>query len=84
MLYTLQLKMAQYRARAKAGWEASASARAEQSADKTAGAGRAAGGAGDDETPENRQALTAREEENQVHARTRESMRTQLAPPVEV
>lgn len=65
VLYTLQLKMAQYRARAKAGWEASASAKAEQGADKMAGTGGA--GAGDDQSSENAQTLAAREIENQVH-----------------
>lgn len=56
--------MAQYRARAKAGWQASASSRAELDANKMAGSGRV--GDGDGFSSEGKQALAAKEEENQV------------------
>lgn len=66
VLYTLQLKMAQYRARAKAGWEASAASRAEQDASNPAG------GEGDrataDSFAEAKQALAAKDDENQVRS----------------
>lgn len=64
VLYTLQLKMAQYRARAKAGWEASAASRAEQDANHAEGT--PAGGVGAALSSEEKQALVEKEEENQV------------------
>eukprot|EP00752_Nemacystus_decipiens_P011596 g10298.t1 len=76
VLYTLQLKMAQYRARAKAGWEASASARAGHDGDKVDGSGGT--GAGDKQSSENEQALAAREEENQELRETNELLRLKI------
>lgn len=61
--------MAQYRARAKAGWEASASSRAEQGANKLNGNGGAGAENGEELPPEGKQVLAAKEEENQVHFR---------------
>ena len=58
--------MAQYRARAKAGWEASATVRAEHGADKMTGSGGTGPGDGH-QSSENKQALAAKEEENEVH-----------------
>ncbi|CAM9156538.1 unnamed protein product [Hapterophycus canaliculatus] len=74
VLYTLQLKMAQYRARAKAGWEASASSRAEQAA---RGIGTEDGNA-QQVSAEEAQANIAREEEHQELRETNELLRLKI------
>lgn len=76
VLYTLQLKMAQYRARAKAGWEAAAASRAEQNANSTVGNGEGlwSGGVGGTLTAEGTEALRAKEEHNKVIMRHLQSL----------
>ncbi|CAN0323684.1 unnamed protein product [Ectocarpus sp. 6 AP-2014] len=76
VLYTLQLKMAQYRERCKAGWGASSSSRSEQDA-KTSGG---SGGVGMEVamSPEDKQALADREEETQELRETNELLRLKI------
>ena len=61
--------MAQYRARAKAGWEASAASRAEDGAKNSTGYGGSGQGTAGSLSAEGVQALAQKEGENQVQCR---------------